>query len=62
MKNYFLLAALAFVLFFAGVLAAAFFLTTTAFVLPFLPFGRCRRAECAAARRAIGTRNGEQET
>ena len=37
-----------------------------AFALLFAPLvfvcGRCLNAECAAARRAIGTRNGEQET
>lgn len=62
MNSYFLLAILAFVIFFAGILAAVFFLTTTAFTLPFFPFGRCRRAEWAAARRATGTRKGEQDT
>ena len=55
---YFFLAVFAFTAVFA-----CFDFNTTFFLSVVVFFaGRCFNAACAAARRAIGTRNGEQET
>jgi TRAP-type C4-dicarboxylate transport system permease small subunit len=55
-KAYLLFVAFALVVLLTGHFEATFLVT----FLP--PFGRYFNAACAAARRAIGTRNGEQET